>query len=363
MKFKIDEFGKKVITVSIAAIIIIFIAQFGENMFAGVKRFIGIISPVFIGFGIAYLLNQPVKYLTDKFKMKQNMSVGIVILLLIIFIVFSSSFVLPILAQNIMALIKTLPSSVDSMTKVFEEMNIGGSVFKKFIEENANKITETIAAISNFILSNMSNMLAYSGKVFMNTFIGIVLAIYMLLDKQNIVMGAKKITAILFGKARENKISMLAGKANYVFAHFIMGLILEAVFVGVIAFIGFYFMKIPYALMLSIVIFFTNMIPYIGPFIGLAPAVMVALMHKPITAIYVIIFITILQQIDANIIGPKIMGNFIGLKPMWIIISILIGGNLFGFLGMLLAIPTAAFIKIVLDEILDDYNKEHYNIE
>ncbi len=122
---------------------------------------------------------------------------------------------------------------------------------------------------------------------------------------------------------------------------------------GCLAFIGLSILNVRYALVLAVIICFTNVIPYIGPFIGAVPAVVATLTYDPAKAFWVLIFILVLQQFDGNLIGPRVMGNYIGLAPIWIILSITIGGGFAGILGIILAIPTGAILKIVFTELVE----------
>jgi predicted PurR-regulated permease PerM len=120
---------------------------------------------------------------------------------------------------------------------------------------------------------------------------------------------------------------------------------IDSLIIGLICFAGMWALKAPYALLMSIIIGVTNMIPYFGPFIGAVPAIIITLFSSPVTAIWVAVFILILQQLDGYIIGPFILGDSVGLSPFWIILAILIGGGLFGVLGMLICVPVMAIVR------------------
>src|SRR5690606_8042174 len=140
---------------------------------------------------------------------------------------------------------------------------------------------------------------------------------------------------------------------------FFVGKIIDSFIIGLLCFIGCLIMKVPYALLISLIVGVTNMIPYFGPFIGMIPAAVITLFESPIKALWVTIFIFALQQFDGLYLGPKILGIQVGMKPLWIITAILIGGGFFGVWGMLFAVPIAAVIRSLLRK----YIKRQYEIK
>ncbi len=355
------NFTYYIIIVAVAVFFTAFSIKQIESINAFIQQFINVLTPFFIGFGLAYVLGQPIKSLTKRFKLKHSMSLAVVYLSLIIIISLISAYLMPIVISNTITFANQLPNSVDKITNTFN--NVDWGPLNTFIQSNINRIAELLTYISNFIFENLSNFLIGFGTAFMNIFFGIIISIYLLLDKDNLIKVLKKVTYITLGKHKGDVIKELAIEANDVFSHYIIGLIIESLTVGVLAYIGFKFMGVQYASTLAVIITVTNVIPYIGPFIGAIPAVTVTAFYNPMLALYIAIFIAVLQQIDANIIGPRIMGNFIGLSPIWIILSITVGGGLFGVLGVLLAIPTGALLKIIFTSLLNNYNKSHYNID
>ena len=142
-------------------------------------------------------------------------------------------------------------------------------------------------------------------------------------------------------------------KANDIFGGFLIGKIIDSAIIGVLCFIGLSFLNMPYTMLVSVIVGVTNVIPFFGPYIGAIPSTLLILLANPIKGIYFLIFILLLQQLDGNFIGPKILGNSTGLSSFWVIFSILLGGGLFGFLGMLLGVPTFAVIYYIIELIID----------
>ena len=140
----------------------------------------------------------------------------------------------------------------------------------------------------------------------------------------------------------------LTKKSNEIFGGFIIGKIIDSAIIGVLCFIGLSLIKMPYTLLVSVIVGVTNVIPFFGPYIGAIPSAFLILLSDPKKGLYFIIFILVLQQIDGNVIGPKILGNSTGLSPFWVVFSILIGGGMFGFVGMIMGVPTFAVIYYII---------------
>ena len=184
----------------------------------------------------------------------------------------------------------------------------------------------------------------------------------MLYDKEKIALGCKKLLYAYFPANKACTIINFFKMSHDIFYNYIIGKLIDSLIIGFLAFIGFKFIiKINNALFLSFIIFLTNIIPYFGPFIGAIFPITMTLVYSPIKALWVALFIFILQQLDGNFIGPKIMGEQVGLSSLWIISSVLIGGSLFGIIGVFLSVPIAAIIKFSLDKYIQ--RKININIQ
>jgi predicted PurR-regulated permease PerM len=170
---------------------------------------------------------------------------------------------------------------------------------------------------------------------------------------QDTLLGqCKKLIYAIFPAKKGNTIIKTFRKSNAIFGGFVIGKIIDSAIIGVIAYLGCVILQIPSAFLVAFIIGVTNIIPFFGPFIGAIPTILLVLIQSPIHALYLAIFILILQQVDGNIIGPKILGDTTGLSSFWVLTSILIAGGLFGFFGMLLGVPIFAVIYYILQQIL-----------
>ncbi len=201
----------------------------------------------------------------------------------------------------------------------------------------------------NFLLTSTISLTSYILKFL----IGLIISIYILADKEKIIKGAKKLTyALLNKKTAFNLISNLK-KSNYIFSKYMFGKALDSLIIGILCLILLSVFRVKFALLFSLIVGVTNMIPYVGPFVGAIPAVVVTLFINPIQAIWVAIIIFLLQQFDGWYLGPKIIGDQVGVSPLLIITAIIVGGGMFGASGMFLGVPVFTVIKAFVDEYVE----------
>lgn len=174
--------------------------------------------------------------------------------------------------------------------------------------------------------------------------IGSIVAIYILFSKETFLAQTKKTICALFNRRHSASILKVAGDANDKFISFLSGKALDSFIIGILCFIAMSIMGLPYTVLISVIVGITNMIPFFGPFIGAIPSGVLILLSNPKQTIAFVIMIFILQQFDGNILGPKILGNQLGVNAFWILFSIVIGGGFFGFIGMILAVPFFAVV-------------------
>ena len=186
-----------------------------------------------------------------------------------------------------------------------------------------------------------------------NLLVGIIVSIYLLATKEQCAAFSRKVTFSLF--SRENAGWVLRGvhKADSIFSGFVRGKLLDSLIIGILCFIGCSILKFPYTPLVSVVVGLTNIIPFFGPFLGAIPSAFLILLVSPMKALYFVLFVLVLQQLDGNIIGPKILGNTTGLSSLWVIIAILVGGSFFGIVGMFLGVPVCACLRCLVDFFVD----------
>ena len=187
----------------------------------------------------------------------------------------------------------------------------------------------------------------YGVKFLLNILVGVIVSVYVLSSKEIFAGQAKKIVYAVFKPVRANVIIHTLRKSNEIFGGFITGKILDSAIIGVLAYIVLAIMQMPDTVLLAVIIGVTNVIPFFGPFIGAIPSFIIVVLQNPVQGLYFLIFILVLQQIDGNIIGPKILGNSTGLSSFWVVFAIMVFGGLWGFPGMLLGVPLMAVIYYI----------------
>lgn len=180
----------------------------------------------------------------------------------------------------------------------------------------------------------------------------------MLFGKETFAAQIKKMLYAGMQVERANMVLHITRKSNEIFGGFIIGKIIDSAIIGVLCFIGITILDMPYILLVSVIVGVTNVIPFFGPYIGAIPSTILIALADPLKGLYFLIFIIALQQLDGNVIGPKILGNSTGLSAFWVVFSILLGGGLFGFIGMIIGVPTFAVIYYIVKMVVEEKLKK-----
>lgn len=196
----------------------------------------------------------------------------------------------------------------------------------------------------SILIGNVSSGVTGFANVLKNLFIGIIAAVYFLCSKDTFLAQIKKMIYSLFGAKKGNRIVEEARYTHKVFGGFIVGKLIDSFIIGVICFVGMWIFKMPYAVLVSVIVGVTNVIPFFGPYIGAVPSAILILLVSPVKCLWFIVFVTVLQQFDGNILGPKILGDSTGLTGFWVLFSIMVFGAWLGFVGMLIGVPVFAII-------------------
>jgi len=314
-----------------------------------------ILFPFILGFAIAFLLNpimvffelKVFKNWQPKGKGKRIICMLISLLLALIAIVLLIRMIIPTIADSVTDLIVNNEYYINSfsrfITDVFEDFHLDTSKVKNIVGEGSEFLNQFANLFSNTVPTIVSTSYGII-KSLMNMIIGIAAAMYLLLDKEYFLRIAKKVNFAIFPKTVAHYLKSLSNVIRDVFYAFIVGKAIDSFIIGILCYIGLSLMNIQYALLLSVIVGITNMIPVFGPFIGAMPGILILLMVHPIHALYFTIFIIALQQLDGNVIGPLILGDKLGLPSFWILFSVTVGGALFGIVGMFIGVPTFAVI-------------------
>lgn len=376
--------GLTLLLVVIVCLLIYFALLRLEMISNVIHLILGILKPIIYGFAIAYLLNPIVKkvdehlipYINKHFpnskkaaQISRGTGIFIAVILLISIITALCNMMLPELYKSIWNMVSTVPSqlntAVDQITKMMSKDTTTGQLFTNVLMQATDFIqnwmkTDLLEQV-NVVMSNLTVGVINVVKELFNGIIGIIISVYVLWGKEVFSQQAKKIVYAIFKPNSANMILHLTIKSNEIFGGFIIGKIIDSVIIGILCFIGLSILKMPYTLLVSVIVGVTNVIPFFGPYIGAIPSAILITLSNPIKGLYFLIFILILQQIDGNIIGPKIIGNSTGLSAFWVVFSILLGGGLFGIPGMILGVPTFAVLSYIVTMLIN-HNLEKKNL-
>lgn len=340
-----------------------------SNLISGVKGIIGIISPFIVGIAIAFVLNLVMKifeekifnFLSDKkykkyLKFKRPLSVFFTFITVFLIILSLISFIIPQLIDSISKLTNAVPSYMKSfeifISKYVTHTEILNTVWNNFLSAWKEVIQFTGQVLASSLTSVVNITVGFTSGLF-NFILSIIFSIYMLLNKEDLQLGMKKVLYSFIRKSFADRVIRLGKISNEVFSSYIGGQFIEAIIIGVLCFIGMIILRMPYSLLISVLIAVTALIPIFGAFIGTIPSAFIILIIDPMKAIWFVIFIIVLQQVEGNLIYPKVVGGSIGLPPIWVMLAMIIGGNAFGFIGILLGIPIFSVVYKVFKEIVD----------
>lgn len=364
--------------VIVAAILVYRISSNTDNIiphvYAYIKSIIAIFTPILYGLLIAYLLNPAVaffeRYLIKwthsttfkDFKRLRLLSIIIVYICIFGTLFLTIRFLVPQILDNIKVLFNNLPTYLDELKDIIAQLqhtinqNISYPDVTQFVNEiiNPSKVSHLVdfASLSKAFDHVISGTMNLTGTI-LNLIIGIMIASYAVMQKETFTNGSKRLIYAIFRQNAANKIIRIAAESHTTIIRFFVGKSLDSLIIGIICFIVLSIMKNPYALLLSFIVGLFNMIPYFGPFIGAIPAVILTLFEGIPAAIGVAIFIFLLQQFDGLYLGPKILGESIGITPFWIISAITVGGAIAGPLGMFFASPILAVILSITNRWID----------
>ncbi|WAW15670.1 AI-2E family transporter [Peptostreptococcus equinus] len=384
------EWNKKYATISFYAFLVLLAAMLfylGISNFSNVNNmlstFITIIKPFIIGFSLAYLLNFILTFIERKlfdklikkkmpFKLKRAISMLLTYVSVGLTITLFMKFVLPQVTQSIVGIASDFPRIVERIYDYTDALisNIDLSHTNKQI------INKKVTELGKDAMDFATNLVPYFGNAFVglvlgvwNLLLGIIVSIYILADKEGFSALCKKFIAAVFSQEKGQRILYVTDLSNDIFGKFLVGKIIDSCIIAFITFIILKLTGMPYPILLTFIIGVTNIIPFFGPFIGAVPSILLVLFIDPIKALWLTLIIFLIQQLDGNVIGPKILGDSIGISSFWILFSLLIAGKFFGIVGMIIGVPVFSIIYTIVADSLNNklkkkglpVSKEYYN--
>lgn len=334
-----------------------------------IREVFHLIVPFIYGFIIAYLLHRPFNFFYNKifkfdnkckYKILKHIRkpIALVTTYLVIIIIFIGiiSLLVPHLITSIETLTRDLPAHYKAAQEFAETIFKDLHIPSEFILEVQQYATQIVQQIISFLYSALPNIVDSIFNItsgITNIIFGIIISVYLLSSKEKLVLQSKKILLAFTPNHFAYHIIRISQLTHKTFSNFISGQILDAFILGLMCFISMSILKMPYALLISVIIGTSNMIPILGPILGAIPTTFIILMANPthpMQAVWFIILIIVLQQIDGDIIYPRVVGNSIGLSGLWVMFAILVAGGKFGIIGMIIGVPTFAIIYTLLRE-------------
>lgn len=369
----------------------ILLSKFLDNAGAfagGIAKVFSTVKDILItfiyGFCIAYFFTPLVNFL-EKFiarrstalrsrpKLLRSLTILVTYAIFIGCFIWLLIYMIPTLAKSFNALIVALPENMENLLASLPDHLSGLDAETKEtvihsvnavaapIQQSLNNLPDLIR--ENFNGEKFSDLISGTVSIVMtliNFIIGIIISFYMLSTKEDIAAGCKKFCLAAFEEGKAERFIQNMQRVNIIFQNFVLGKLLDAIVLGVMCFIGMVILRIPYALVISVIIGITNMIPYVGPFIGTIPAVFIVMLVDPIKAIWLLIYIVAIQQIDNYLICPRLLGEPTGLTPLQVLFAIAIGAYTGGALGMFISVPVVASIKLFVSEAVNRKYREKY---
>lgn len=350
-----------VIVVSMGILLYFLLSNLGA-IIQGIGWMLRITVPFILGIIIAFLLSWPTHFFENVFAnhlFRKKVRTGSVRLLAITTTVIATVLiiglvvyaVIPQLMSSVMSLINSMPGYIESANQLGESLltkyHIDSTLFEDFVI-SWRDIVKKFGSVIGKLLPHVFDISKQITSGVANFLFGFIISIYLLAGKERFISQLKKLMFAIFPAKFVTASVRLARFTNKTFARYLSGQVLDAMILGIICFISMSIFRMEYALLISFLIAITNLIPFFGPFIGGIVGVFILLMVDPIKALWFTILIIVLQQIDGNVLAPRIVGKSTGLPAFWILFAICIGGGLFGFAGIILGVPTFSVFYVLI---------------
>lgn len=371
---EIKQGWKKRFSWLITAIIVVIVYKMLDN-FSSIKIWFGtlitILKPFLVGGLISYILFIPCRKIENVLKKSRlkliskrarGISVIATYLIFVLVVIIAINCILPIIVDSVVDLVSNIPSYYDILVDKYYELPEDSFLKSDIIREKMTELTninikQVLNINSDKIIEYLKNIVnAFSG--IFDVFVAIIVSVYILLQRSSIVRALRRFARAVFNKNTYEAVDKYFTKANEVFFTFLTSQLVDALIVGILTSIAMLMLKVKYAPLLGFFIGLFNLIPYIGAIVAVGIAILITLITGGFgKALAMAIVVIILQQIDANIINPKIIGSSLKISPLLVLFAITIGGAYFGILGMFLGVPVAVVIKTILTDYVDIKNK------
>ena len=369
---KLDEKNSQLLKVILISILVFFAFWYIENVKNGLTVFIAVIQPFLIGFMLAFIINLPMNFFERKVyskifkteKTKKLVPVFSLIsswILFILGIVIFLNVLIPRISKAVTALIERFPLFLDDLIDL-----LNNNKFTKNFADDAQKYINSVdwnnvlVQVKDYFVGEAGNIFDKTTSIInsvSSTIITIaaatIFSVFVLINKKDLKILANRIIYSLFKRSTADEINKVASLSYSSFASYINSKALSSLILGILVFVGMLILKIPFAAMAAILVAIADFIPYVGPLIATVIMMILIFIESPFKSLVFLIFLLIAQQVQGSIIYPALAGKTIGLPSIWVIVSIAIGGSLFGIVGMLVSIPIASILYTLMNEKMD----------
>ncbi|MBQ2897657.1 MAG: AI-2E family transporter [Clostridia bacterium] len=360
----------------VAAGIVLWACVNNVSRIAGVlATMVDVIKPFIYGFVIAYIFNYPYKKFTmlfEKIKTKKPIRRGIKVTICIVctYVLLLSALslfvyiVVPIIVNALVGLLELAPGYIDNIRYSVEKwlaayllrFDIPSHTIVEIMDSIVEEITkgfdlqESVKSIASFVVTMSVGV--------KNFLLGVIISIYLLVDKHRFIVTGKKLLYSVVGKKKGDRVLEVLSFTDKTFGGYIIAKAADSAIIGFICYIGMRILKLDYAVLISVIVGITNVIPFFGPFIGAVPSVLLLLTVSPWQALIFVVFILVLQQFDGNVLGPKLLGESTGIRAVYVVFAVIVGGGLFGIVGMFVGVPFFAVVYALISEHINEKIKQ-----
>lgn len=355
-----EKISFKKILFLIAYTIVLLIACLNiDKVFGGISQFLAIISPFFIATCIAFIVNLPMKRiepaLSKKMKKSTRRAISIALSFLCIILVFTTIllFLIPQLSQSVRSLGEILPNQIKNaenyLYTLAESFNIPDNMWD-YLMYQVNSLLEFFGEFIFMAFPKMLDVTVSIANSTINFFIGLVVSVYILNSKESLINNLHKIIKAIFPKKTADYLEHVGQVTNKTFTSFIAGQLTESFILGSLCTIGLFVLRIDYAVLIGVIVGISSLIPIFGSILGTIPCVLLLLVVSPRKALVFLVFIFILQQLEGDIIYPRVVGKSIGISGLWVMFAMIVGGSLLGVFGLIIGIPIFAVFYALTQE-------------
>lgn len=361
-----------IIIISYIALVIFALVNFSKIL-AFLGKVISIFSPFLLGIILAFVLNVLNNFIEKKIfgkikpskiwnKIKRPLCITLSLILVFLTIFFVMNLLIPQLKNSVSLFTDTLPAYKEDIIGILNKFDVDESTVNKvgeYLDNFGKVITDYIKGNSKDVITVTTEVATSVVNIISKGIITLVFAIYMIAQKETLSRQINKVMKAYLKPKTINKINTVGTLANKTFSNFVTGQCLEALIFGSLVFVGMLIFRFPYASTIGVLLGFTALIPIFGAFIGTAIGFILIMMVSPVKAILFVVFIIVLQQIEGNLIYPRVVGKSIGLPGMWVLLSVTVGGSIGGILGMLIATPLCSLLYALFTKMVNDRLKSN----